>query len=107
MGGFPTGLVDRADDITIRKGQAKYMDAYSVFQDNAAFTVGTGIEAGFDFNLHERLTAAGITELYVAGLAFDFCVAWSAKDAASLGYTVTVIGDATASIGADTAAAET
>lgn len=96
--GFPTDLVERTDDIIIRKGQSPYMDAYSAFQDNAGFKTGSGFEAGFDFNLDEKLRAAGIEELYVVGLAYDFCVAWSAKDAAMLGYSVTVIEDATAFI---------
>ena len=32
--------------------------------------------------------------MVLAGLATDFCVAWSAEDAARLGYTVTIVEDA-------------
>jgi nicotinamidase/pyrazinamidase len=43
--------------------------------------------------LAERLTAAGVTHLYVGGLATDYCVRASVLDALRAGLRVTVIGD--------------
>ncbi|HEY8287633.1 MAG TPA: isochorismatase family protein, partial [Acetobacteraceae bacterium] len=40
------------------------------------------------------LRQRGFRHLFLAGLATDFCVAWSAEDAVRLGYDVTVILDA-------------
>lgn len=48
-------------------------------------------------NLDEILKAGGITDLYVVGLAYDFCVKHTALDAVELGYKTYVIEDATRS----------
>lgn len=48
-------------------------------------------------NLHEILQAEGITDLYVVGLAYDFCVKRTALDAVEHGYRTFVIEDATKS----------
>lgn len=48
-------------------------------------------------NLHEILKAEDITDLYVVGLAYDFCVKHTALDAVKLGYKTFVIEDATKS----------
>ncbi|MGE0226783.1 MAG: isochorismatase family protein, partial [Acetobacteraceae bacterium] len=44
----------------------------------------------------------GFQRLFLAGLATDFCVAWSAEDAIGLGYDVFVIEDACRGIGLPT-----
>ena len=44
------------------------------------------------------LSERDLTELTFVGLAHDFCVAWSAMDAARLGFRATVIEDATRAI---------
>ena len=72
---------DRADAV-IRKGFRTMIDSYSAFFEND-HTTPTGL-AGY---LRER----GITDLAFVGLALDFCVAWSAIDAAKLGFTVRVL----------------
>ncbi len=76
-------------ELIIRKGFRKGIDSYSAFFENDHKTA-TGL-AGY---LRER----GITTLYMAGLAFDFCVCWSAVDGKQLGFDVTVIEDATRGI---------
>ena len=43
----------------------------------------------------------GFTRLYVAGLAYDFCVQFTALDAAKLGFETIVIADACRSIDLD------
>ena len=72
--------VDAADMI-IRKGYNPAIDSYSAFFEND-HTTPTG--------LHGYLQTRGITELTLVGLATDFCVNFSAVDAANLNYNVTV-----------------
>ena len=66
------------------KGTEKETDSYSTFFDNA-HRRETGLDA--------YLKAEQVTDVYLAGLATDYCVKYSALDAASLGYTTTVIID--------------
>ncbi|MEL6806497.1 MAG: bifunctional nicotinamidase/pyrazinamidase [Pseudomonadota bacterium] len=72
--------VDRADMI-VRKGYRSGIDSYSAFFENDHSTP-TGLEG--------YLRTRGITELTLVGLATDFCVNFSAVDAAKLGFDVTV-----------------
>jgi nicotinamidase/pyrazinamidase len=69
-------------EMIIRKGFRPEIDSYSAFVENDQTTV-TGL-SGY---LKER----GITSLTMAGLATDFCVAFSALDAVRLGFDCTVI----------------
>ena len=71
-------------DLIIRKGFRRQIDSYSAFFENDR-TTATG--------LHGYLTERGITDLTLVGLATDFCVNFSAQDAARLGYGVTVKTD--------------
>lgn len=78
---FHTGLnTDRADMI-VRKGYRTAIDSYSAFFENDHETP-TGLEG--------YLRTRGITDLTMVGLATDFCVNFSAVDAAKLGFDVTV-----------------
>ena len=72
--------VDRADMI-IRKGFRRSIDSYSAFFENDHAT-STGLEG--------YLRTRGIASLTLVGLATDFCVHYSAVDAAKLGFEVTV-----------------
>ncbi|MFK7763840.1 MAG: bifunctional nicotinamidase/pyrazinamidase [Roseobacter sp.] len=74
---------DRAD-LIVRKGYNPAIDSYSAFFENDQKTP-TGLE-GY---LHTR----GINSLVMVGLATDFCVNFSAVDAARLGFEVTVRDD--------------
>nr|WP_297306704.1 bifunctional nicotinamidase/pyrazinamidase [uncultured Flavobacterium sp.] len=69
-----------------RKGTDIEVDSYSGFYDNGKRN-STGL-LGF-------LTELQVTEVYVCGLAADYCVFYTAKDAANLGYKTFVIEDAT------------
>ena len=81
---FQEGLdTDRAD-LIIRKGYNPAIDSYSAFFENDHATP-TG--------LHGYLQTRGINDLTMVGLATDFCVNFSAVDAARLGYRVTVRQD--------------
>ena len=74
---------DRAD-LIIRKGYNPAIDSYSAFFENDHKTP-TGLEG--------YLRTRGISELTMVGLALDFCVNFSAVDAAKLGFDVTVRED--------------
>lgn len=78
---FHAGLNTRAAQLVIRKGFRTAIDSYSAFYENDQ-TTPTG--------LHGYLGSRGVTELVMVGLATDYCVAYSALDAAKLGYLVTV-----------------
>lgn len=73
----------------IRKGFRPQIDSYSTFFEND-YKTPTGL-AGY---LRERY----LEDLYFVGLAYDFCVTWSAVDAARLGFSVSVIESATRAI---------
>lgn len=78
--------------LVIRKGYHREIDSYSAFFEADGRTP-TGL-AGY---LRER----GITRCFLAGLATDFCVAWSAIDARKQGFEATVIDDASRGIDLD------
>nr|ABC25334.1 pyrazinamidase/nicotinamidase [uncultured marine bacterium Ant24C4] len=80
-GAFHKDLKADAADLIIRKGFNPAIDSYSAFFEND-HTTPTG--------LHGYLQSRGISTLTMVGLATDFCVNYSAVDAAGLGYEVTV-----------------
>ena len=79
----PDLTVDRAD-LILRKGYNPDIDSYSAFFEND-HTTPTGLEG--------YLRTRGIDDLTLVGLATDFCVNFSAVDAAKLGFKVTVRSD--------------
>ena len=79
---FHPGLHIDPADLILRKGFRTQIDSYSAFFEND-HTTPTGL-AGY---LRDR----GITSLSFVGLAWDFCVAWSAIDAARLGFAARVL----------------
>jgi nicotinamidase/pyrazinamidase len=78
--------------LVLRKGYHREIDSYSAFYENDRKT-HTGL-AGY---LRER----GLTRVFVAGLAFDFCVRYSCEDAKHEGFDVVVIEDACRGIDVD------
>jgi nicotinamidase/pyrazinamidase len=75
--------------MVIRKGFRSDIDSYSAFFENDHRTP-TGLEG--------YLRARGVTTVTLTGLATDYCVAYSALDAARLGFAVTVLEGATRAI---------
>lgn len=75
--------VTRAN-VIIRKGTNPAIDSYSAFFENDQ-TTPTGLDG--------YLKALGVTEVTMVGLATDFCVQFSALDAARLGFKVNVRED--------------
>ena len=71
---------DRANAV-IRKGSNPLIDSYSAFFENDKITA-TGLDGYFK--------TLGIEKINLVGLATDFCVNYSAQDAAKLGYKVSV-----------------
>lgn len=72
-------------ELVLRKGFHRGIDSYSAFFENDRRTP-TGL-AGY---LRDR----GFGRILMAGLAYDFCVLWSAEDARRLGFEVVVVADA-------------
>jgi nicotinamidase/pyrazinamidase len=91
-------LVQTRIEVIVRKGFDPALDSYSTFFENDHLTA-----TGLDGWLRQR----GFRRLFLAGLATDFCVAWSAEDAARLGYEVFVIEDACRGIALPTTAGRT
>ena len=72
-------------ELIVRKGFHKDVDSYSAFTEADGKTT-TGLAA--------YLKARKVKRLFVAGLATDFCVAWTALDARKAGFETYVIEDA-------------
>jgi len=84
--------------LVVRKGIDRAIDSYSAFYENDRKTP-TGL-VGY---LRER----GFARVYLAGLAFDFCVRYSAEDARREGFGVFVIEDACRGIDVENSVAAT
>lgn len=89
---FHAGLNTDRGDMIIRKGFRPEIDSYSAFFENDHKTP-TGLEG--------YLRSRGVKTLVLAGLATDFCVAFSALDAAALEFEVTVRMDLSRAIDLD------
>jgi len=85
-------------ELILRKGFRKDIDSYSAFLEND-HTTPTGL-AGY---LRER----GLHRLFLAGLAYDFCVRFSAIDGKALGFETIVIEDACRPVNLPNSVAET
>ncbi len=80
-------------DLILRKGTDRTVDSYSAFRNNfnpEGDRPATGL-GGY-------LNARGVREVVLAGLARDYCVAWSAEDAVSEGFATRVLWDLTRSV---------
>jgi nicotinamidase/pyrazinamidase len=85
-------------ELILRKGFRRHIDSYSAFLENDHFTP-TGL-AGY---LRER----NLQRLFLCGLAYDFCVRFSAIDGKALGFETIVIEDATRPVNLPNSVAET
>ena len=79
-------------DMVLRKGFRRGIDSYSAFFENDR-TTPTGLEG--------YLRTRNVRRVHLVGLALDFCVNYSALDAARLGFEVTVREDLTRAIDLD------
>jgi len=85
-------------ELILRKGYHRHIDSYSAFYENDR-TTRTGL-SGY---LRER----GFRRVFLAGLAFDFCVRYSAEDGIREGFDVVVIEDACRGIDVDNSMTKT
>jgi nicotinamidase/pyrazinamidase len=85
-------------ELILRKGHRRDIDSYSAFFENDRKT-----PTGLNGYLRER----GFQRVFCVGLAFDYCVRYSAEDAFKLGFDVVVIENATRAIDLDGSAEAT
>ncbi len=101
---FHPGLTREVGDIIIQKGTLKDVDSYSAFGSaDAVREVGKAVKMREETPLAKILAASNVEEVYVVGLAFDYCVAATAKDAAILGMRTIVIREATRAVSEESA----
>ena len=106
---FHPALERDGTELIIQKGLNRAVDSYSGFGSEGAVTGKCGAE---DKNkertaLEAELRARGITKVYVVGLAYDYCVAATAKDAAALGFETIVLKDGCRAVAEESAVKET
>ena len=88
---------------------AEFSDRLDISQFNKIFQKGTDIHidsySGFfdngkkkDTGLHDYLIKKGVDEVFIVGLATDYCVKFTALDSAQMGYRTYVIQDATRAV---------
>jgi len=94
---FVPGLDKTRITRVFQKGMDPEVDSYSGFFDN-----GQRGDTGLDAFLREQ----GVTEVFVVGLALDYCVKFTALDAERIGFDTTVIADASRPVGDGAAAIE-
>jgi nicotinamidase/pyrazinamidase len=83
------GLSIPHGELILRKGFRRSIDSYSAFTENDGTTT-TGLAA--------YLNARGLTRLFFCGVAYDYCVGFSALAATTLGFESTVLEDLTRGI---------
>lgn len=86
---FHPDLDNRSWEAIFQKGKNPEVDSYSGFFDNA--------RRG-DTGLGDYLKSKGINQVFVCGLALDYCVKFTALDAKSLGFDTVLIADATRAV---------
>jgi nicotinamidase/pyrazinamidase len=79
--------------LVLRKGTRVEVDSYSAFRENVG-PDGRRPTTG----LGAWLSARGVRRVFLCGLARDFCVLWSAQDAAAEGFEVVVLDDLTRAV---------
>ncbi|KAF2124351.1 Isochorismatase hydrolase [Dothidotthia symphoricarpi CBS 119687] len=79
-------------DRVVEKGQDKRVEMYSAFAD--PFTSPCVVKSDLAKSLHD----AGVTDVFVVGLAADYCVKHTALDAQKEGFKTWVIGEATKAV---------
>ena len=87
----PELRADLLDDV-IRKGTNPTVEMYSAFYDPYKVS---------DSGLAKRLRDEGVTHVFVVGLAADYCVRWSAVDAAREGFVTYIVEEGTRAVDPD------
>jgi len=92
---FHHDLKREPTDIVVQKGTNLNIDSYSGFFDN---------DSKAKTDLADQLRRQGITHIYVAGLAYDYCVGFSALDGVKEGFKTYFIEDGARGVAPDTTA---
>ena len=80
-------------DVYVRKGMDPRVEMYSAFAD-AFGNLDPGLRASsVDVDIASCLKEKGVTDVFVVGLAGDFCVKHTAMDAAKSGFTSWIVED--------------
>jgi nicotinamidase/pyrazinamidase len=87
---FAPGIDRGTIHAIFQKGEDRAVDSYSGFFDNGR-RHATG--------LADHLRARGVTDVWVMGLATDYCVKWTALDALEQGFAVTLVVDGCRGVG--------
>jgi len=95
---FHPGLDTRRIARVFAKGTDPGRDSYSGFFDNGS-DAGPGLGRRKATGLGDWLSAQGVSQVLVCGLATDYCVKATAIDAAGLGFRTTLIEDACRGVG--------
>ena len=80
-------LILDSTDIEISKGTLPMVDAFSAFGSNKE-----------DTGLYKKLKERGVEQVYCVGLAYDYCVGYTAEDSAEEGFETYIVKDATVSV---------
>ncbi len=80
-------------DMVVQKGMDEKSEMYSVFAD--AFANFNCAGRGVSHDVVELLKARQVSHVFVVGIAGDFCVRYTALDAAKAGFSVYVVGEGT------------
>jgi len=98
-GAFLKGLDILNTDYIVRKGQNKNVDSYS------GFGSADGIKENTNLDIH--LKTHGIKNVVICGLAYDYCVSYTARDAAKYGFKTYVVSSACRGLSEESCASET
>merc|ERR1712187_154798 len=79
--------------VVVKKGFSTVIDSYGAFENNIGLV---------ESNLHMLLHTANVKHVYVAGLALDYCVKFTALQSEKLGYRTSIVEDATKAVSAET-----
>jgi nicotinamidase/pyrazinamidase len=94
-----SALPDEVITLVLRKGTRQHVDSYSAFNENVG-AEGRRLTTG----LGAWLRARAVARVFVCGLARDFCVKWSALDAAAEAFDTWVVDDAARAVFPDSRA---
>ncbi|KAA8909792.1 Isochorismatase hydrolase [Sphaerosporella brunnea] len=95
---FAAGFDCAKVDGTVHKGVDPRVEMYSAFCDPFRWTEAGAVSAS---GLEQRLKALAITDVYVVGLAMDYCVKATAEDAVAFGFRTWVVRDGTRAVGGE------
>ena len=90
---FLPGLLHEVSDIVVQKGTNREVDSYSGFGSEDYVSEITSLDM--------QLKSFDIKNVVIGGLAFDYCVSATAKDASRLGYNTIIVRSATRGISAE------